>query len=55
MIHCGTTNKASHPSTLARVARRFSGVQFVFAHMGGTNIHQTAEAGTFFNVSTGNL
>jgi predicted TIM-barrel fold metal-dependent hydrolase len=43
MIHCGTTHAESSPELLTVLARRHPSVRFIFAHMGGTNCHKTAE------------
>jgi predicted TIM-barrel fold metal-dependent hydrolase len=44
MFHCGTTQASCHPEILAKVAQQHPKCTFIFAHMGGTNVHLTAEA-----------
>jgi uncharacterized protein len=44
MFHCGTTHRSCHPTTLVQLAKDFPQILFVFAHMGGTNVHITVEA-----------
>ena len=43
MLHCGWTCENSSPPVLARIAKEHGNATFIFAHMGGVNVHKTAE------------